>query len=231
MVSKAVFYGVVVTFVALLLISSTLALVYFNYDQQEASQKSTYATELSRALASYESLAESYNASLQDYNTTLSLLASAVANMNTSTSAYRNASLALSSLWSSYQQLASSSGRRAPVYGVHMLVDFGNGTIQWYNDTRVQPGWNGYVTTLVLLKGDVQAVWYSGGSFGAGEHYVTGLDGVSKTSSKYWWVWQFSGGRWMYLQTGADDMQVLNGTTFAWTLCGYDANYNPTCTP
>jgi hypothetical protein len=87
------------------------------------------------------------------------------------------------------------------------------------------------VATLVLLKGDVQAVWYTGRGFGTGEHFVTGLDGVSQTSSKYWWVWQFGGGEWTYLQTGADQMQVFNGTTFAWTLCGYDASYKPTCTP
>jgi hypothetical protein len=226
-----VFYGVIVTFVALLLVSSTLAVVYFNGDQQEASQNSIYASELSRALASYESLMESYNASLQDYNTTLSLLTSAVSNLNTSTSAYRNASLALSTLWNSYQQLASSSGSRALVYGVHMLVDFGNGTIQWFNDTMIQPGWNGFVTTLVLLRGNVQAVWYSGGSFGAGEHLVTGLDDVPQTSSEYWWLWQFSGGNWTYSQTGADLMRVNNGTTFGWTLCGYNTNYYPTCTP
>jgi hypothetical protein len=231
MVSRATFYGVVVTFVALLLISSTLAVVYFNDAQQEASQNNTYADELSRALASYKSLAESYNSSLRDYNTTLSLLTSAVANLNTSTPAYRNASLALSSLWTSYQRLASASGRRALFYSVHMLVDFGNGTNRWFNDTLVQPGWNGFVATLVLLKGDVQASWYAGGGFGAGEHLVTGLDGVSQTTSEYWWVWQFSGGKWSYLQTGADLMQVLNGTTFAWTLCGYDANYDPTCMP
>jgi hypothetical protein len=180
---------------------------------------------------SYRLLAVSYNSSLQDYNATLSLLASAVANLNTSTPAYRNASLALSSLWSSYQQLASSSGRRALVYGVHMLIDFGNGTNRWFNDTLVQPGWNGFLVTLVLLKGNVQAVRYAGGGFGAGEHFVTELDGVSQTSSEYWGVWQFGGGKWTYLQTGADLMHVSNGTIFAWTLCGYNANYYPTCTP
>jgi hypothetical protein len=231
MVSKGVFYGVVVTFLALLLISSTFAIVYFNDYQQEASQNSAYANDLGRALVSYRSLAESYNSSLQDYNATLSLLASAVANLNSSTPAYRNASLALSSLWNSYQQLARSSGRRALVYEVHMLLDFGNGTTRWFNDTQVQPGWNGFVVTLVLLKGNVQAVWYTGAGFGAGEHFVTELDGVSQTSSEYWGIWQFSGGEWTYLQTGADLMQVLNGTTFAWTLCGFGANYKPTCTP
>ncbi len=227
MPSKGVFYGVVVLLVALLIISSTAALVYYGEYQSEASQSQRYAGELSAALSSYRSLSSSFNSSLSDYNRTLSLLANAVANLNTSTPAYQQASVALSSLWSSYQQLAAASGRRALTYEIHMLVDFGNGTRQWFNDSTAQPGWNGYVTSVVLLQGNVQATWYPQYN----EHFVTALGGVSETSTLFWGVWQFSGGQWTYLQTGADLLQVNNQTTFAWTLCGYDANFQPTCTP
>jgi hypothetical protein len=232
--SKRVFYGVVAVFLALLIISSSFALYYYEQGQQTASQNQKYIGELGTALASYRSLAAQYNSSLSDYNTTLSLLATAVANLNTTTPAYSNASLELSSLWNSYQQLASFSGRKVLAYDVNLLMDFGNGTLRWYNDSAAQPGWNGYVTTLVLLNGNVQAVWYPAGSFGPGtqgEHFVTGLDGVSQTSSVYWGIWQFSGGSWSYLETGADLIEIHNGTTFAWALCSLDASYHPTCTP
>jgi len=233
-VAKGVFYGTVILLVALLIIGATAAAVYYGEYQSAASQNQQYVGELNSALTGYRSLSAQYNTSLSDYNTTLSLLATALANLNTTTPAYENASLALSALWSSYQQLAGFGGRNVLAYDVNLLLDFGNGSLKWYNDSEAQPGWNGYVTTLVLLNGNVQAAWYPSGSFGPGtpgEHFVTGLEGVSQTSSTYWGVWQFDGGKWSYLQTGADLLEVRNGTTIAWALCGLDASYSPTCTP
>lgn len=227
MPTKGAFYGVVVVFAAAIILSGSFAAYYYGQYQQASSQSQRRAGELSTALSSYRSLSGSFNASLRDYNRTLSLLATAVDNLNTSTPAYRNASIALSSLWAGYQELARSGGQRALVYGVHMLVDFGNGTREWFNDSTAQPGWNGYVVTLVLLKGGVQADWYPQ----YGEHLVTGIDGVPQTASKSWFLWSFSGGAWSASLSGADQMTITNGTTFAWTLCGFDANYNPSCTP
>jgi len=226
MPSRGSLYGIVAVFLALMIVSSSFALYYYGQNQQSSSQSQVYAMELSTALASYRSLSGSFNSSLSDYGQTLTLLSSAVAGLNTSSPAYANASLALASLWSSYQQLSISSGRRALTYSVHMLIDFGNGTRKWFNDTAVQPGWNGYVATLVLLKGNVKAVWYPE----YGEHFVTGVDGVSSTSSTSWFFWDYSG-NWTVASTGADGLQVHNGTSIAWTLCGYDASFNPTCSP
>jgi len=213
--------------VSLILISATAAAVYYGQYQSEASQNQQHVDELNTALTSYSSLSGSFNSSLEDYNRTLSLLAAAIGSLNTSTPAYQNATSALSSLWNSYQELEAANGRKALVYDVNLLLDFGNGSLRWYNDSAAQPGWNGYVTTLVLLKGNVKAVWYPQ----YGEHLVTGLDGVSQTSSMDWGIWQFEGGRWSYLQTGADLLDVRNGTTLAWALCSLDASYYPTCTP
>jgi type II secretory pathway pseudopilin PulG len=222
-----VFYGAVAVLLALLILASSLTLYYYGQNQQSASQNQRYVGELDTALASYRSLSGSFNASLSDYARTLALLGSAVASLNTSTPAYVNASLALSSLWNSYQQLSSTIGKRALTYSVHLLIDFGNGTLRWYNDTSIQPGWNGYVATLVLLKGNVQAVWYPQ----YGEHFVTGVDGVPQRSTASWFFWDHSGGQWALAQTGADGLRVNNGTSIAWTLCGYDANFNPSCSP
>jgi hypothetical protein len=220
-------FGMAALLIALLIVSSTAALYYYGQNQQSGSQSQQYVGELGTALTSYRSLSAQYNASLADYNTTLSLLAGALANLNTSTPAYRNASLELSSLWSSYQQLASFSGRKALAYGVHLLVDYGNGTRRWYNDTSVQPGWNGYVATLVLLRGNIQAAWYPQ----YGEHLVTAVGGVPQTTSTSWFFWGFSGGAWTLSATGADELEIYNGTSIAWTLCGYDSDFQPTCVP
>jgi len=227
MPSKGVFYGVTAVLVALLVISATTAAVYYGQYQSSSSQDQRHVDELSAALASYYSLSGSFNVSLGDYNRTLSLLAASIASLNTSTPVYQQASSALSALWSTYQQLAASNGRRVLAYDVHMLVDFGNGTRRWFNDSTAQPGWNGYVVSLVLLNGTIGAAWYPQ----YGEHFVTAIDGVPSSASTSWFVWEYTGGGWTASQTGADQLQVYNGTTIAWTLCGYDGSFNPTCQP
>ena len=226
-VSRGTFYGVVVVLAALLLISSTTAAIYYSDYQQEAAAVQSDQTELSLALANYHSLGGLYDASLNDYNQTLGLLADAVSGLNTSTPAYSTAAAELASLWSSYQALAAGSGQKPLAYDVSMRVDYGNGTSRWYNETTTQPGWNGYVVTLVLLDGNLQATWYPQ----YGEHLVTGLNGVNQTATESWFVWVLSDGRWEVSPTGADQMRVDNGTVLAWTLCGYDASFIPSCTP
>ncbi len=73
--------------VSFLVVVSSAAVVYYGEYQQETTQSQHYAADLNSALASYRSLAGSYNASLDDYGTTLSLLTAAVMNLNTSTPA------------------------------------------------------------------------------------------------------------------------------------------------
>lgn len=216
----------VVFLVALLIVASSAAAIYYSQYQQQASEKQKYINELNVALASYRSLSSDYGIALAKYNATISLLADAVANLNTSTPSYHEASAALADLWSSYLTLSKNSSASI-TYSARMLVDFGNGTRQWVNGTRTQPGWNAYVATVVLLGGRVQASWYPQYQ----EHFVEGLDGVNSGPSNSWFVWEYGKSGWQVSQTGADGIQVYNGTIFAWTLCGYDSSFNPTCTP
>jgi hypothetical protein len=225
--SKGGFYGVMAVLVSLLIFSSTVAALYYGRYQNAASQNQVYSSELETALASYRTLQGSYNASLADYNATLALLASAVGSLNTSTPAYGNASAALGTLWASYQRLADLEGGKAAVYEMKVLVDYGNGSSTWYNDSTAQPGWNAYVATLALLKGEVDATWYPQ----YGEHLVIGLNQVMSNSSDAWFLWQQEETGWVVASSGADGIAVQNGTVIAWTLCGYDASFNPTCTP
>ncbi len=227
MVSQPTFYGVLALLAGAILVTSSLAVFYHNQYQDQTLVSQKYADELNTALGRADSLSTGLSASLADYKTTLSLLADAVANLNTTTPAYVNASQALASLWTSYRSLASLSGAGPATYSVDIKVDFGNGTWEWRNGTSVKPGWNGYVVTLVAFSGNVQAVWYPQYQ----EHYVSGIDGVTSSSSNSWFVWQYQGGNWQLLPTGADGLHVYNGTLIAWTLCGYDASFNPVCSP
>ncbi len=227
MVSRGIFIGVSAVLVALLLIVSIVAGLYFFQYQQEASANASYANELGGEISKYNSVVGGFDSSLSDYNATLSVLAQAVSNLNTSSSAYLNASRELPSLWGEYLALARSQKASVSVYSVDMLVDYGNGTESWYNDTAVQPGWNAYEATLVLLDNRIQATWYPAYQ----EHFVNGLNGVPGTSTTSWFLWLYSDGSWQTASSGPDPIRALNGTVLAWTLCGYDQNFNPTCAP
>ena len=221
-------YGVTVGLVALLIISSTGG-VYYYYEYQNATQsKNQYLDELNNATLLYDQLASNYNSSLSLYNETFSLLARVVGVVNTSLPAYQQASAELSRLWTQYLGLRPASGS---LYTANVLIDFGNGTSHWYNDTRIQPGWNMYTTTVVLTHGNLQAQWYPQYQ----EHLVLGIDGVLNSKTQSWFLWTFDKENqtspWQVPSQGADDLPVYNGSVFAWTYCGETSTYEPTCTP
>lgn len=217
--------GLAILLVALLVISATAGAYYYYQYSQASQSKDQFASELTTATVQYSKLASNYNQSLSLDNQTLSLLVGAISIVNTSLPAYQQASAELSQLWSEYLALKPAPGS---VYAADILFDFGNGTRIWYNDTSVQPGWNMYTETVVLTHGNLQAQWYP--SFQ--EHLVSGIDGVTSTANKSWFLWTFnSTSSWQEAQVGADDLTVYNGSVFAWTFCPVSSSYAPECTP
>ncbi len=102
-------------------------------------------------------------------------------------------------------------------YSSHILIDFGNGTRIWYNDTKFQPGWNLYVATQVITNGHINATYYP--QYAA--HFVTAIYNVANTKSEYWLLWTHNAtASWQMAQVGADQLQVYNGSVYAWTYCG-----------
>jgi hypothetical protein len=218
-------YGVAVALAALLVISATAAAYFYSEDQQVTQSKDHYVSELTTATSEYDSLASNYNTSLALYNATFALLVGAISVVNTSLPIYQQASSQLSQLWGRYLSLKPAS---ASLYSADILVEFGNGTKQWHNDTLVQPGWNMYTETVVLTKGDLQAQWYPEYS----EHLVEAIDGISNTQSMSWFLWTYNEtASWQPSPLGADDVPVYNGSVFAWTFCGQTASFAPECTP
>ncbi len=217
--------GISILLVALLLVSATAAAYYYNEYQQETQSKNTYVSDLTSETVQYSSLASSYNSSLALDNSTLALLVGTVSAINTSLPAYKQASAALSQLWSRYLSLKPAS---SSLYEGNFLLDFGNGTRVWSNNTQVQPGWNVYTETVVLTHGELQAIWYPQYQ----EHLITGIDGVSGSTSMSWFLWTYNAtSRWQPAAVGADDLPIYNGSTFAWTYCAESASYSAECTP
>jgi len=227
MSSSRVRNGAIVLLIALVLVTSSVAALYYGKYQQQASETNGYVEELQTALTRYNQLSSSYDSSLAGFNSTISLLTNALSNLNSSTPAYLKGSQALGALWNQYLALASQSGTRPARYLASMLIEFGNGTTKSFKDASIQPGWNAYIATLAILNGSVQATWYPVYQ----EHYVTAIDGVYSGQTTAWFVWSLNGANWELAPTGADGIQVYNGTTFAWTLCGYNQNGLPTCSP
>ena len=108
-------------------------------------------------------------------------------------------------------------------YSSHFLVDFGNGTQRWYNGTTFEPGTNVYVATQVIAGGSVNATYYTEYS----EHLITAMFNIANAGDNYWGLWTYnfnSTSGWQLAQVGPDDLQVTNGSTFAWS---YGANSGP----
>ncbi len=219
--------GVIVLLIALLLVTSSLAALYYGRYQEQTSDTNSYVKELRGALAEYRQLSSSYRSSLEGFNRTISLLTNALSNLNTSAPAYLEGSRALGTLWNQYLALSSEDGVGLARYSANMSLEFGNGTKRLFTGEMIQPGWNAYMATLVILNGSVQATWYPEFQ----EHYVTAIEGVSGGKTTAWFVWSLDGARWELAPTGADAVQVHNGTTFAWTLCSYDKSFKPDCSP
>jgi hypothetical protein len=209
-----------------LLIVSAAAGAYYYYEYGQATQsKNQYVSELSAADSKYDQLASNYNSSLSLYNETFSLLVGAIAVVNTSLPIYQQASSQLSQLWNRYLSLRPAS---SSLYAADILIDLGNGTRHWYNNTQVQPGWDMYTETVVLSQGDLQAQWYPQYQ----EHLVTGIDGVSNSKTMFWFLWTYnSTALWQPAAVGADSLPVYNGSVFAWTFCGETASFQATCIP
>jgi hypothetical protein len=205
----------------------------------------------------YNSTSSSFLTLSVAYNATFSLLVGAISELNTSEPAYLNASSMLTRLWtqylglvSNYKQISQSyenavldfdrsnnltiseQARAVPVsiLNADILIYFDNGTADWYNNTSIQPSWNFYDATLVVTGGNVVATWYPEYS----SHYVTAIDGVSNDNAKntYWFLWTYNAtSSWQSAQVGPDELPMYNGSVYAWTYCGENSQYVPTCTP
>ena len=176
-------------------------------------------------IAIYSSLASKFNTLLAGYIQSIYLLSDSIAVMNTSLPAYKIASAQLGALWALYQTLspASTSLLHNSVY-----FDFGNGTREWYNGTAINAAWSLYVETVVLMRGQVVGTWYPT----LGEHLIEGIGGIADSGSRYWFFWTYDSARsWELAPVGADAIPATSGSVYAWTYCGADANFNPTCAP
>jgi hypothetical protein len=112
---------------------------------------------------------------------------------------------------------ATSSGPSA--ISVNVLLNYGNGTLVWYNQTSVPTSWNFFNVTELITKGNLGAVFFA--SFGS--HFVYSINGVGCPASNIfcdqaWGFWTLDGICWDLPSVGVDMIPVSQATTVAWYL-------------
>jgi hypothetical protein len=95
---------------------------------------------------------------------------------------------------------------------VCVLIDYGNGTNRWYNETNVAAGSNLYNFTISVAKVDASY------SPQFNEHYVTGIDGVRDADPYFWTLWIYNQNKtaWTISFVGADLIKLGEGYIIAW---------------
>jgi hypothetical protein len=111
-----------------------------------------------------------------------------------------------------------TSSAASPI-SVNVLLNYGNGTLVWYNQTSVPTSWNFFNVTQLITKGNLGAVFFA--SFGS--HFVYSINGVGCPASNIfcdqaWGFWTLDGICWDLPFVGVDMIPVSQSTTVAWYL-------------
>jgi len=93
---------------------------------------------------------------------------------------------------------------------VDILIDYGNGTKTWHNNTRVPVGTNLFNATKRVTK-----ITYDKYDWGI---LVTSINGVSGDQRHFWlWdAWNPTKAQWEFGTVGADSLILKNGDKVRW---------------
>ncbi len=105
---------------------------------------------------------------------------------------------------------------RARVVIVNVGIDYGNGTVRWFNSTPLPKG----ATVLKALLLVANRVEYTYGSWGA---YVASIDGVAEKKiapnegySWLWYIYDREKGAWILGPVASDQYELPDGSTVKW---------------
>jgi hypothetical protein len=95
---------------------------------------------------------------------------------------------------------------------VDIKIDYGNGTLAWYNYTRIGAGES--LLNATLRVADLDYTMYEFGVF------VNTVNGVGGNPDKYW-LWSYIDDGWQPGMVGADQWTLHDGDKVAWTYTGF----------
>ena len=95
---------------------------------------------------------------------------------------------------------------------IDFIVDFGNGTIIYFNQTRVPVGFSMYNSTeFIIGEENVDSIYYS--DFNS--YFVNSLLGTGNNPDYAWSTWQYQQD-WELLEIGSNLFIPKDGQTIAW---------------
>lgn len=96
---------------------------------------------------------------------------------------------------------------------VDILIDYGNETTVWYNDTRVN-----IRGSLLNATSTVSSVEHSTSEWGV---FVNAINGVGGEANKFW-LWNYYEGGWQPGMVGADQWILQNGDIVSWIYISFE---------
>jgi hypothetical protein len=90
---------------------------------------------------------------------------------------------------------------------IDLMIDYGNGTQVWYNDTRIVPG-----ESLLNITMEIAKVEFTMSEFGA---FINSINGVEGTQNNFW-IWNYYEDGWNMGMTGADKKYLHEGDIVSW---------------
>jgi len=95
---------------------------------------------------------------------------------------------------------------------VDIMIDYGNGTVQWYNDTRIQTGASVLDATVLACGAEYQT-----SDFGS---FVTSVNSLEQDSTHFW-MWSTYDDGWEVGMVGADQYNIYDGDIIGWTYTSF----------
>jgi hypothetical protein len=103
---------------------------------------------------------------------------------------------------------------KASTLSVNIAIDYGNGTTEWFNDTKVPAGY-----TLFELTQKISTIKYTYYSYISPGHVMVGsINDKNSTLTSYWlwYYWDISGKSWVLGPVGCDAWLLQNGGIYEW---------------
>ncbi len=113
-----------------------------------------------------------------------------------------------------YQQLYAEALKELEKYenyiAVNILIDYGNGTMTWHNNTLVPFGSNFFTATITIAE-----LNYTKGKYGI---FVTAINGVGGDPNHFWiwYIWNSTTKSWDWGPVACDAYILHNGDILSW---------------
>lgn len=91
---------------------------------------------------------------------------------------------------------------------INLLIDYGNGTVIWLNETRIPIG-----ADLLMATELIASVDYTVGEYGA---FVTSINGVGGDLNRFWIWYYLKEGEWVMGPVACDAWKLHDGDIVAW---------------